>query len=293
MTGVDSRWSSDPAPPGLARALAACDAGAWREAPVLYFEETGSTNDVAARLAAAGAPDGTCVLARAQTAGRGRRGRAWISPPGAGLYFSALIRPPAAAVVPGPLATPPPVMLLTLMAAVASVDALVEVAGFAATIKWPNDLIVERRAGDAGGWDRRKLGGILTEGSVTDGVIRHVVVGIGINLDPAVHPPEVATLATSVRAETGRPVEVFPLFAACRAALARERERLFAGDLAGMIRRWRERAPSAVGARVKVTADGRRLTGVTAGLADDGTLAVVADVTGERLHVVAGDVEWI
>jgi BirA family biotin operon repressor/biotin-[acetyl-CoA-carboxylase] ligase len=296
MPSVVNRWSGDPAPPGLARALALRDAGPWRDAPVLFLLETGSTNDVALRAAADGAPDGTCVLALKQTAGRGRRGRTWQSPAGAGLYFSPIVRPPATALhaqeagAPGDL--PGPAALLTLMAAVACVEAITAATGLAPTIKWPNDLIVDRGVDPATGrWERRKLAGILAEGAVSGDAVQQIVLGIGINLTAAAYPPDVAAIATSLEAETGRPPDFFVLFAACRAALARETASLFAGDVAGLLRRWRAHAPSAEGVRVAWEQHGVRRTGTTAGLDPTGALAVVAD-DGRRELLVAGEVTW-
>lgn len=293
MPPQDETPRGDAFPPGLARALGAHPAAEWPAAPVVFFEQTGSTNDVVLQAAASGAVDGTCVIARAQTAGRGRRGRTWVSPPGAGLYFSVLIRPPGIASVSEGGDLPGPAMLVTLMAAVAAVEALSAVAGFAPTIKWPNDLIVERgRSPGSGRWERRKLGGILAEGAVSQGLLEQVVVGIGINIAPGAYPPEVAGIATCVEAETGRSIDAFDLFAACRAALARERARLFAGGATDLLRRWRAHAPSAEGACVAWYEGQRRRTGLTAGLSDGGELVVVDDEDGERRRLVAGEVEW-
>lgn len=280
-------------PRALDDALRSTDAGAWTGAPVVFLDEVGSTSDEALRAAAAGAADGACVVARAQTAGRGRRGRTWASPPGAGLYCSFVIRPHETAGAPAPGEIAGPAMLITLMAAVAAVDALTRAAGFTPTIKWPNDIIVERgRVPQSPRWERRKLGGILAEAAVSGDALQHVVVGIGLNLARAAYPPEVAALATSVEAETGRPGDFFGVFAACRAALAHERAALFTGGAADLRRRWRAHAPSAVGALVAWQHEGRRLTGLTAGLDDSGALLVDPEDGGPRRHLVAGEVEW-
>ncbi|MGH9312738.1 MAG: biotin--[acetyl-CoA-carboxylase] ligase, partial [Vicinamibacterales bacterium] len=189
----------------------ALSAAADRIAPfgrrVLHLEVTGSTNDEAARLAAHGAESGTLVIADAQTAGRGRLGRSWFSPPGAGLYASIVMRLPCA----------PP--LLTLAGGVALAEGLRCATGLAVELKWPNDLMAP------GG--RRKLGGILTEGSSEGGLLAFVVFGFGINLlgpfDAArgrSFDRELADRATSLEAELGRPVDRSVVLVECLAALA-------------------------------------------------------------------------
>src|SRR5579875_3211553 len=137
--------------------------GLWRAVEVTAV--TGSTNaDLLAR-AAAGAPEGVVLAAEEQTAGRGRRGRAWVSPPRAALTFSLLVRP--AAVPPARRGW------LPLLAGVAAAEAVRTAAGAEAWLKWPNDLL----AAAAGGAPRGKLGGILAEA-----VGGAVVIGIGINV---------------------------------------------------------------------------------------------------------------
>ena len=107
---------------------------------VLFFSSVGSTNDVAATLASQGGAEGAVVVADAQTAGRGRRGRTWFSPPGSGLYVSVVLAP-ARAREGGDRAT----ALLTLAAGVALAEAVERVTGLSPAIKWPNDLLVVRR----------------------------------------------------------------------------------------------------------------------------------------------------
>ena len=102
---------------------------------------TTSTNDDAARLADAGAPEGTWVVADAQSAGRGRLGRVWASPAGAGLYLSVVFRPDASSPGQAGDAVMP---RLTLLAGVAVAEAIERASGVAATLKWPNDVVVER-----------------------------------------------------------------------------------------------------------------------------------------------------
>jgi BirA family biotin operon repressor/biotin-[acetyl-CoA-carboxylase] ligase len=187
--------------------------------PLHYFPSVGSTNDVANRLALEGAPEGTTVVADAQTAGRGRRGRIWFSPPGAGLYASVVLRPGATPTVP----------LCTLAAGVALADAIRTATGLEVLIKWPNDLAV----------GRRKVCGILAESSASHGEVQHVIVGFGINLRPAAYPPDLADRVTSVEAELGRPVDRGAVLAATLEALSARFADLRASRIDAILHRWR------------------------------------------------------
>src|SRR5713226_6676688 len=109
-------------------------------APLLFFSTIGSTNDVASALATGGDREGAVVIADAQTAGRGRRGRTWFSPPGAGLYVSVVLAPARAS-----HASERATALLTLAAGVALAEAIERATGLAPAIKWPNDLLIGRR----------------------------------------------------------------------------------------------------------------------------------------------------
>jgi BirA family biotin operon repressor/biotin-[acetyl-CoA-carboxylase] ligase len=272
----------DP-PPDIADALAASrERRRGFGAPLFYFPALGSTNDMAARLAGGGAPEGATVAAEAQTAGRGRLGRTWFSPPGAGLYVSVVIRPEAGRRDPTGAAPGPGLpAVLTLAAGVALAEAIRETTGLQAEIKWPNDLVFERR----------KLAGILAEASAQGSALDYVILGFGVNIRPVTYPPEVAGRATSIEAELGRTIDrglllarVLENVAACRAAIER-------GGVGEVLERWRRLSPSAVGARVEWRAPGGAVRGRTAGLDADGALLVVRDGRIER--IVAGEVIWL
>jgi BirA family biotin operon repressor/biotin-[acetyl-CoA-carboxylase] ligase len=244
--------------------------GAWLH----YFEQIGSTNDEAMRLAEAGAGQGTTVVAAAQTAGRGRLGRQWFSPPGAGLYTSVVIRDLRAA------------PLLTLAAGVAVAEGIRAAVSLPVEIKWPNDVMV-----DAGLGRRRKLAGILTEGSSTSEGLQFVVVGFGINVLPAAYPPDLADRATSLAGELGRDVDAGLLLSECLAALSARVEDLAAGRAESVLDAWIAMAPSARGARVECETPSGPVTGVTAGIAADGALLVKADGRIEAIR--SGQVRWL
>ena len=237
---------------------------------ILRFDSLPSTNTEAARQARAGAAEGLCVLAREQTAGRGRQQRAWASPPDAGLYFSVVLRPRLAAA-----AWP----LVTLAAAVAVRDALNEACRLDADIKWPNDLL-------AGG---RKLCGILAE-TVEAGPRRACVVGVGVNLCEGAFPPGLHDRATSVEAETGSPPDREALLAALLRALAARYARLQEpGGCEETVRAWAAASTYSEGKRVRVALGAEEFRGTTRGLEPDGALRVET-AAGEIKIIRAGDV---
>jgi BirA family biotin operon repressor/biotin-[acetyl-CoA-carboxylase] ligase len=244
-------------------------------AQIRWRPSVGSTNDVAMALAASGAPEGTTVVAEQQTAGRGRRGRSWFSPPGAGLYVSTVLRPA------GSDTLPPAVTLLTLTAGVALAEGVRTATGLPVDIKWPNDLVVERR----------KLAGILAEAiSGPASGLQAIVLGFGINIRAAAYPPDIAHRATSLETELGRPIDRGLVLAEVLASLASRYEELREGRLEAILTAWRALAPSSRGAAVEwVTPAGAR-QGRTDGIDDSGALLVRTDGGVER--IVAGELTW-
>src|SRR5947209_10612737 len=237
---------------------------------ILRFESLPSTNTEAARQASLGAPEGLCVVAREQTAGRGRQRRAWVSPKDAGLYFSVVLRPRLEA-----RAWP----LITLASALAASDAIVEACGLRTDIKWPNDLLASGR----------KLCGILAE-TVEGARGRAVVVGIGVNLNNRAFPPEILEAATSVEEQTARAPDAERLLESLMRSLARRYETLHApGGSSEIIREWESRSSFARGRRVRVALADETFEGITRRLEPDGALRVETDAGRTRI-VRAGDV---
>ena len=266
----------EPLPPELAAMLSeTAPLRGTLGSPVVFLSEVPSTNDYASVMADAGASEGAMVLAATQTAGRGRLGRQWHSPPGAGLYFSIVFR--TARVAP----------YLTLAAGVAVAHGIQAATGLPVEIKWPND-VVSADASRPG--RRRKLAGVLAEGSSSAEGLHHVVLGIGINVSPAAYPREFADRATSIEAELGRRVDGWRVLGAVLTALAAEVRELERGDASGCLRRWRTLAPSASGAVVEYDRPGGRVHGTAAGIADDGALLVRVGAAIDR--VVSGEVIW-
>jgi BirA family transcriptional regulator, biotin operon repressor / biotin---[acetyl-CoA-carboxylase] ligase len=242
--------------------------------PLSWYESVPSTNDLADRAAVAGAAHGTVVAAECQESGRGRLGRTWFSPPGAGLYVSVVVRPGDLGGVVSAAAS------LTLTAGVALAEAIRRSTGLDAAIKWPNDLVV----------GSRKVCGILAEGAAGSSGLQHVVLGYGINVLSAAYPPEIADRATSIESELGRPVDRSAVFAESLACLAEHLRELSAGGFAAILDRWRALSPSSVGREVDVASGSGRVGATTAGIDDDGALLVSAGGTTRR--VIAGEVRW-
>jgi len=273
-------------PADIAGAMASTSAarGAFGS-PFHYFATIGSTNDVAARLAESGASEGTTVAAATQTAGRGRLGRTWFSPPGAGLYVSIVVRPGERPGTAGPeterVARLPLPSTLTLAAGVALAEAVRETTGLAAEIKWPNDVVFRCR----------KLAGILAEAAARGSSLPYVVLGFGVNVRAVKAPPEVAHRATSIEAEIGRPVDRGLLLAGTLVRFSDCLDSLRRGDLARVLDRWRALSPSANGSQVEWHGPQGTVTGLTAGLDDDGALLVGLEGRVER--IIAGEIIWL
>jgi BirA family biotin operon repressor/biotin-[acetyl-CoA-carboxylase] ligase len=248
---------------------------------VIYFPVASSTNDLAARLVLQDTPDGTLVLAGQQTAGRGRGGHDWFSPPGSGLYVSIVLDAHQAH-------SGDWVHALTLATGVAMAEGLHAASGLPVVIKWPNDLVMAP-AGTVRG--ARKLAGILAEAQTDAGTLSHVIVGVGVNVGPAAWPPEISARATSLEEELGRPVDPAVVLGAVLARIGTWVRRLRAGQSAVVRARWQQLAVGATGATVEIAhADGAR-RGVTCGIDGDGALLVRHGADTDR--VVGGEVTWL
>ena len=237
---------------------------------ILRFDSIDSTNAEALKRARLGEDEGTCIVARQQTAGRGRHGRVWVSPEDAGLYLSLVLRPKIA-----PIYLP----LITLAAGVAVHDALSEI-GLLPDIKWPNDVLV----------NERKISGILAEMCESGSGVA-VVVGIGINLTSKNFPPELAATATSIEDELRRGVAISEL----EISLLKYLEYFYGvlresdGPVA-ILTEWKRRSTYADGKSVRVSLENSSITGITDGLEANGALRVRTD-TGAVMIVQAGDVQ--
>ena len=228
----------------------------------LRFDALPSTNTEALRQAQAGAAEGLCVLAREQTAGRGRQNRGWESRRDAGLYLSVMLRPRL------PVDQWP---LLTLMTAVAVHEALHDVFDLVTDIKWPNDILASNK----------KLGGILAETADTPAG-RAAVIGVGVNLGRGAVSEALADIATTVVAESPDRAMADPDPAKFGGVVVRKLAEWYQvlqqpGGRARVIDTWTERSSYAVGKPVSVLSGSETFEGVTQGLTDDGALRIATN----------------
>lgn len=235
-----------------------------------YYDTLDSTNIRAKRLAEEGAPHGTLVVAEHQEAGRGRRGHAWTSPAGTGIFMTLILRPDI---------LPSSASMLTLVAALAVYEGIRENTGLETVIKWPNDIVAEGK----------KLCGILTEMSAELEGIHYVVIGIGINANMTGFPEEVSEIATSVRIHTGKMIRRSLLIAAVMEAF----EKYYGvflenGSLSGLVNVYNEHMAN-LGREVKVLDPEGAYTGTALGVNERGEL-LVQKTDGTVTSVVSGEV---
>jgi len=249
---------------GLLKSKLLGRAPGWRNE---VWQTIDSTNARALSLAADGAPAGVVVAARQQTAGRGRLGRTWVSPPDTGLYVSFLFRPDLK-----PVAMP----LISLAAGVAVARCIEITCGLKPGLKWVNDIV----------YGGKKIGGILCEMQVPPAL----VVGIGINLrlHPEDMPPEISQTADSVERITGLPIDTNVLAAELCLQLESSYNLLAAGERTAIITEWKHYS-STIGSNVIATCAGKQTSGRAVDLAPDGALILQTD-DGAKVTLHAGEV---
>ena len=242
----------------------------WVGREVVILEETGSTNEEARKLAFAGYPHGTLVIADSQTGGKGRRGRSWHTPKGSSIAMSLILKPKLEAEYAS---------MLTLVQAMAVAKAIEENCGLKAQIKWPNDILV----------NEKKVCGILTEMNMEGSKISSIIVGTGINVNQDCFPEEISEIATSLKKESGKVQsrenlikricelfeEYFEIFMASK-------------DLSGIVEEYNLRLISA-GRMVKVLDPKEEFTGEACGINALGEFLVKKE-SGEVVKVYAGEV---
>ncbi|MCX5700574.1 MAG: biotin--[acetyl-CoA-carboxylase] ligase [Candidatus Omnitrophica bacterium] len=234
---------------------------------ILYFDSLNSTMDMAMQLGIKGASEGTMILAEAQNKGRGRLGRIWSSPKYKGLYFSLILRPDL---------LPAQASILTFMAAISICEAVKEVAGIDAQIKWPNDILVHSK----------KLGGILTEISAETDKVNFVNIGIGINVNN--DKKSLISGATSLREQKKEEVSRLELLQEILRRLEANYLLLAKKGSSIIIDKWRQNNLT-LGRRVKVYCQSKHIEGEAVDIDKDGGLLIRKD-SGLTQKVMTGDV---
>ena len=236
--------------------------------PLMYQPVTGSTNDDALLAARSGAPHGSLFVTDEQTAGRGRRGNAWLAAPGESLLFSVLLRPRLEL---------PQVSALTLAFGLALRDAVAPMIRLPAQIKWPNDLYV----------NGKKLAGILVESQLQGDRLQAVVVGVGLNVVSRDFPEEIAARATSLALLGAERLERESLLPRILDAMALRLEAYQATGVAGILDELNA-ADALRGKRIRVDA----VSGIGCGLDAEGRL-LLEDDAGHRHATLSGTVELL
>jgi BirA family biotin operon repressor/biotin-[acetyl-CoA-carboxylase] ligase len=238
---------------------------------IRVFEETNSTNDLVDRLARDEAKEGLVIFAETQTKGRGRMGRTWLSPRCKGLWFSVLLRPQ----LPPRAATQ-----ITIAAVTALARAIQKQAHLTPEIKWPNDILLRGR----------KAAGILTEMTAELDKIKHVIIGIGlnVNLGASDFPPEMRHLATSLRLETGQEISRPELAANILRELDHDYGRVSEGKFTEIADEW-GRQCATIGQHVTIVVGDRKVSGRAESLDGDGALLLRAQ-HGHLERIIGGDV---
>jgi BirA family biotin operon repressor/biotin-[acetyl-CoA-carboxylase] ligase len=238
---------------------------------IQVFEQTTSTNDVIEKLARDGVKEGVVVFAESQTKGRGRLGRKWMSPTHKGLWFSILLRPDL---------RPQEATQLTVASATALRRAIEFETGLKPEIKWPNDILI-------GG---KKVAGILTELSAEVDRVKHIILGIGVdvNLDANEFPAELKKIATSLKIETGEAVSRAELAVAILRELDFDYARICARKFSEVADEWESHCAT-IGKNVTVLIGDRKIRGRAESLDDDGALRVRTE-HGHLERIIGGDV---
>ena len=242
----------------------------WAGCRVEVLDEVDSTNTQAKRLAEEGAPSGTLVVSDYQSLGKGRRGRVWDSPKGSSVYMTLLLRPSI---------LPARASMLTLVMGLSVTQAVKDVTGLEATIKWPNDVVL----------DSKKVVGILTEMSAQVDYIDYVVIGVGINVNMTEFPEPLKDMAVSLRQITGHKIN--------RAVLIGEVMKRFeenygifekTQDFSGLLEAY-QKVSANYGKNVRVLEPQNEYTGVCKGINSMGELLVETE-NGEIKEVYGGEV---
>ena len=241
---------------------------------ICSLDSVNSTNSHASRLAAEGEPEGTLVISEGQTAGRGRLGRKWVSPPGVNIYMSLILRPKI---------SPADAPLITLAAAAALTASVKNNYNLDAAIKWPNDLLIKGK----------KAAGILTEMNAEPDRVRHIILGVGIdvNMPLSLFPEDIRDISTSLMLELGRKVDRAEVLCSFLQELEKFYGMLERGAREGILNAWRSMSCT-LGRKVRVVGVGWEKTGLAKDIDASGSLILVSD-GGKKETISSGDVFFL
>ncbi len=235
---------------------------------IYTFQTIDSTNSCAKAVANIGAPEGIVVISEEQTEGRGRLGRAWLANPAENLMFSLLLRPQV----------PPEVInLLPLYVAVATAQAIEKITGLKVECKWPNDLLI----------NKKKVAGILIEGSIKNNIVEHVVVGLGVNVNQTKFPDDLMLKATSLQLQLNKPVDRVALFKEVLSSLETHYKHSMSTGFQSVIPFWTRRT-TMLNKSILISQSGNVISGIVTGLSRDGGLVLQSN--GSERTFFAGDV---
>jgi BirA family biotin operon repressor/biotin-[acetyl-CoA-carboxylase] ligase len=235
---------------------------------IYTFDTIDSTNNCAKAVADCGADEGTVIIAEDQTAGKGRLGRPWLSTPNQNLTFSVVVRPPL---------QNEGLNLLPLYAAVAVAEAIERATSLHTECKWPNDLLI----------NKKKVGGILIEGSFKDAKVEYAVIGIGINVNQVVFSSDLSQTATSLRNELHADIDRAHLFQEILRSLEHHYKQNRRTAFQSIVPTWLSHS-SMLEKTITVSQQGNLVSGVVKGLSQDGGL--ILQMNGTTKTLFAGDV---
>ncbi len=240
-------------------------------ARILYRAETETTQELAKELAELGADEGSIAICDEQSGGRGRRGRSFVSPPHVGIYFSIILRPQF---------KPSAVMQIPLLTGVAVSQAIAGVTALHPRIKWPNDILI----------NGKKVCGILAEMKAGSDIVDYVILGIGVNVNTPgeVFPEDVALIATSLAAESGKPVSRIKLVQGILENLEIFYYEFLTKGFAPIREKWKK-WDNTLGSRVEISGNNEIIRGQAMDMDEEGFLLVKTD-SGEIKRIVGGDV---
>lgn len=230
---------------------------------IFCYECVGSTNDVAHRFAKDGARSGTIILAEFQTTGRGRNAKKWVAQKGENVVASIILRPTVAI---------ENLTYLPLLAALSVAQAIEDVVEERAEIKWPNDVLIRRK----------KVAGVLVETSAQSGVVDYVVIGIGLNVNQAQFPDDLAEHATSLFLETGMVYDQTTLFVSLMRCLDANYARFKSGNTDSILSMWRAHCDM-FGKHITFYQGDSKREGIALDIDERGFLKVEIDQKEERL----------